>query len=265
MNTKTIKTVQALLKEKGLYNGSIDGIAGPLTAAGLSKVNGLNHGWAKNRQMVGFIQLSANDRGIDPGPIDGLWGPRTQAAFDELVYQIENGKPQPLWRPDEIVVPNPHQWPVQHTKKFYDFYGERGSNLISIDLPYEMKLAWQLRTKVKKTSCHKKVADSVVKVLQRVRDIYGLKELQKLRLDLFGGCFNNRPVRNGALWSTHAWGIALDFDPDRNQLRWGRDKALLANPVYDDWWKCWEDEGWISLGRKRNFDWMHVQAARLPE
>ena len=25
----------------------------------------------------------------------------------------------------------------------------------------------------------------------------------------------------------------------------------------------WEEEGWISLGRARDFDWMHVQAARL--
>lgn len=28
-------------------------------------------------------------------------------------------------------------------------------------------------------------------------------------------------------------------------------------------WKCWEEEGWVSLGRQRNYDRMHVQAAKL--
>ena len=42
-----------------------------------------------------------------------------------------------------------------------------------------------------------------------------------------------------------------------------RDKATFAKPEYERWWQCWEEEGWLSLGRTRNFDWMHVQAAKL--
>lgn len=61
----------------------------------------------------------------------------------------------------------------------------------------------------------------------------------------------------------HSWGIAIDYDPDRNQLQWGRDRAVFAGPDYDAWWQFWEEEGWTSLGRTRNFDWMHVQAAKL--
>ena len=29
------------------------------------------------------------------------------------------------------------------------------------------------------------------------------------------------------------------------------------------WWALWEEEGFVSLGRAGDFDWMHVQAARL--
>jgi hypothetical protein len=126
-------------------------------------------------------------------------------------------------------------------------------------------LSWDLRTKTSKTSCHQKVSDSLMRILTRVKDIYGENNISDLRLDHFGGCYNERKIRNGDLWSMHSWGIAFDFDPRHNALKWGRNKATLSHPDYDDWWICWEEEGWISLGRKRNFDWMHVQAARLPE
>jgi hypothetical protein len=80
---------------------------------------------------------------------------------------------------------------------------------------------------------------------------------------LFGGCLNVRRMRGGSAWSMHSWGIAFDFDPDRNQLRWGRDRAAFAKPEYNKWFELWEEEGAVSLGRVRNFDWMHVQFARL--
>ena len=261
---KRIKIVQQLLQEQGLYDGKIDGIAGPKTMRALARA-GINTDLPKTRQVTTYIQQQASERSISIGPVDGLWGPQTNAGFLELEYQLEHGKPQPPWRPDEIEVPNPHKWPVQRSPEFRDFFGERGSQLMMIDLPYEMKLSWDLRTRTRRTRCHAKVADSLQRVLHKVRNIYGDEEISKLHLDHFGGCFNDRPIRNGLLPSTHSWGIALDFDPSRNQLNWGRDRAALAHPDYTDWWKCWEEEGWISLGRKRNFDWMHVQAARLPE
>ncbi len=262
---KRIKVVQKLLQDKGLYAGAIDGIAGPVTMAGLSRVEGLNRQWPKNRQLIGFIQIAASERDIDSGPVDGLWGPRTQAAFEQLIYLQEHGNPQPPWRSDEVIVPNPNQWPLQHSPEFQEYFGERGTRLTTIDLPYEMKLSWLLTSRVRRTTCHENIAESLVRVLQKVKDIYGSNEISRLRLNHFGGCFNNRKIRNGTLWSMHAWGIALDFDPNRNQLNWGRDRAVFSHPDYDEWWNCWEEEGWISLGRRRNFDWMHIQAARLPE
>jgi hypothetical protein len=70
-------------------------------------------------------------------------------------------------------------------------------------------------------------------------------------------------MRGSSRMSTHAWAIAIDWDPDNNQLQWGRDRATLARPEYRDWWEIWEREGWLSLGRVKNYDWMHIQAAKL--
>lgn len=262
---RRVRIVQQILQEKGFYNGAIDGIAGPVTMHGLAQIEGIDSRLPKTRQVTTFIQMEANERGINAGPVDGLWGPQTNAAFDELTYLVENGVRQPHWRPDEMTVPNPNGWPVQYSPAFYEFYGDRDSQLTMLNFPYEMRLSWDLRQKCRRTQCHERVADSLGRVLQNVKEIYGEENIKKLHLDHFSGCFNKRLMRNGTSWSMHSWGIALDFDHKRNALRWGRERAAFAHPDYYDWWKCWEEEGWISLGRKRNFDWMHVQAARLPE
>jgi hypothetical protein len=110
---------------------------------------------------------------------------------------------------------------------------------------------------------HEKVHDSIARVLSRVLDFYGPVAIAEYRLDIFGGSLNVRKKRGSNAWSMHSWGIAVDYDPLNNQLKWGRDKATFAKPVYETWFKLWEEEGWLSLGRARNYDWMHLQAARL--
>lgn len=262
---RRVRVVQQILHEKGYYNGSIDGIAGPKTMRGLVQIEGIDRSLPKTRQITRFIQIYANERGIGVGPVDGLWGPRTNAAFEELAYRLEHGMPSPVWRPDEIEIQNPNRWPVQRTAEFHEFYSERGSQQKMLEFPYPMRLSWNLRIPCNQTQCHEKVYDSLGRILQKVKEIYGENSIRELHLDHFAGCLDLRPIRGGRRASMHSWGIALDFDHRRNALYWGRDRAAFAHPDYQDWWKCWEDEGWISLGRKRNFDWMHVQAARLPE
>ncbi|PKP50524.1 MAG: hypothetical protein CVT92_14310 [Bacteroidetes bacterium HGW-Bacteroidetes-1] len=216
------------------------------------------------RHLSVFIQLFAKTLGINSGLIDGFWGPQTDYAFWTLIHYDENGCLPPLWRDYEIPDINPNHWPDEKENEMIAFYGQPGdeSKHVYIQLPYELCLAWDISTKLKRLLCHQKVEDSLLRVLTAVRLHYGDNEIKTLRLDRFGGCYNYRRKRGGSSWSTHAWAIALDFDPDRNQLQWGRDRAHFAKPEYDFWWSCWEKEGWVSLGRKSNYDWMHLQAAR---
>ena len=155
------------------------------------------------------------------------------------------------------------QWPKQDYSSLTKFFGEPGENQILLPLPFPMRLAWETESIVKRISCNEKVAEPLKRIFTAVLNHYGLEEIKRLRLDLFGGCLNVRKMRGGNAWSTHSWGIAVDIDPDNNQLKWGKDKATLAKAEYEAFWKIVEGEGAISLGRAKNYDWMHFQFASL--
>ena len=262
--TERVKFVQAQLNAKGLDAGAEDGVLGPKTIEALEKVEGLAADWPDERKLIGFIQLLAGEKDIEAGPVDGLWGPQTEFAFESLQHVAEHDEPPASWRPEEIPDLNPSNWPKQTPEQeLIDFYGEVDTNQTNVDLPYPHKLSWQLETVVNRFRCHEKVSDSIGRVLTRVFEHYGQDEISQLRLDVWGGCLNVRKMRGGDRYSMHSWGIAIDYDPESNKLKWGRDRATFAKPDYDMWWRFWEEEGWVSLGRLRNFDWMHVQAAKI--
>lgn len=150
------------------------------------------------------------------------------------------------------------QWPTQ--RECRRFYGAPGTNLVRLTLPYFMTYG---EKEVRSIMINKRCADSADRAMQRIAQEYNARDRKALGLTIFGGCFNNRPMRGGTEPSMHAYACAIDFDPNRNQLKWGRDRARLAQKDCEAFWRAWEEEGWISLGRSRNFDWMHVQAARL--
>lgn len=259
-----IKFVQQQLNNKGLNAGAVDGDAGKKTIAALEGVEGIPKRWSKKRKLVGFIQLLAIENNIEAGTVDGYLGPQTEHAYELLTRKLVEQLPEETWRPEELSDDNPNDWPSQQTNRDLEkYYGKVGENQTRIQLPYPHKLAWKTSTVVNSFSCHEKVHDSLLRVLNNVYDHYGTQQIKALHLDLWGGCLNVRKMRGGSRYSTHSWGIALDYDPTHNQLKWGRDKAAFARSEYDVWWQFWQEEGWVSLGRERNFDWMHVQAARL--
>jgi hypothetical protein len=271
-----IRIVQRHLEEGGFDPGAVDGELGPRTEAALDRALEARRGElstaheteivesdSRRRKLTAFLQLIATDAGIDAGKIDGFWGPQTDFAFSTLEYLEEFGELPHPWRDFDGPPGNPNGWPLEIEADMTAFYGEPGHPpLARVASPWTMRLSWDLSTKVSHIACHERVAGSLERVLGRVHDHYGPERIQELRLDRFGGCFNPRRKRGGTSWSTHAWAIALDFDPERNPLWWGRNQASFARPEYHAWWQAWEDEGWVSLGRVANFDWMHVQAAR---
>jgi hypothetical protein len=269
--TKTqLKALQRVLAGAGLYGGEIDGLMGDLTRGGVEALLDRRAedasedpaNWSTKRRQIACLQLGCLDAGLDVGPIDGLWGPRTDSAVELLLEQQATGRPPRLWRDEEPLDVNPHAWPREAGLEAR-FGLPCEVPLTRVRCPWPLKLAWRPATRLTEFSCHEAIADSLANVLERVHAHYGDAEIRRLGLDLFGGCYNCRKKRGGSSWSTHAWGIAIDWDPGHNKLTWGRDRAHLARADYLDWWRFWEEDGWLSLGRTCNFDWMHVQAAKL--
>lgn len=259
------RSVQRFLQAQGLYQGEIDGDFGDRSLRGsriflkglADSVSSYKPAWPDGRVRIALEQAMMKDIGADIGMIDGIAGVRTQIGAERWQEHITFTRP-PL--PDAP----PHQpkvWPRQ--KEISDFYGQPGENQVRLHSPYALFLDWDLSEKVASFLIHEKCHDSALRVMKRVLDHYGTQRIHDLGLDQFGGCLNVRKMRNGSSWSTHAWGIAIDWDADRNKLRETARTARMARPEYAPFLDLWEEEGWISLGRERNFDWMHVQAARL--
>lgn len=131
--------------------------------------------------------------------------------------------------------------------------------LVTINLPYPMRLAWDVDSKVTKLRCHALVADKFSAVFKDILDHYGYEKIVELGIDLYGGCFNYRKMRNGNEWSKHAWAIAIDLDPARNTLKETKRTARFAKPEYKPMIDIFYKHGFISLGVEKNYDWMHFE------
>jgi hypothetical protein len=125
-----------------------------------------------------------------------------------------------------------------------------------------MRLAWDTKTKVNTMRCHKLVAQNFTNVFNELLDVYGIEKIQALGIDLFGGCFNFRAMRGGSDYSRHSWGIAIDLDPARNQLHETSKTARFARSEYKPMIDIFYKHGFISLGKEKNYDWMHFEIGK---
>ena len=147
----------------------------------------------------------------------------------------------------------------QATKKYGTANVTGAGYLVKIKLPYPMRIAWDLDSSVNSMMCHKLVADNFIAVFDELLSVYGYDKIKELGIDLFGGCFNYRKMRGGNALSMHSYGLAIDLDPARNLLKESSKTARFARPEYKAMIDIFYKHGFISLGREKNFDFMHFE------
>jgi hypothetical protein len=148
---------------------------------------------------------------------------------------------------------------TEQATKIYGMPSKNPNYLVTLKLPYPMRLAWDKNVKVNKMQCHKLVHDQLSAIFKDILNHYGYEKIVELGIDLFGGCFNFRTMRGGSEPSRHSWGIAIDLDPERNQLKETSKTARFARPEYKSMIDIFYKHGFESLGVEKNYDWMHFQ------
>jgi hypothetical protein len=257
------RSVQRFLQASGFPPAGIDGDWGDKSdtaarryLATLGARTTYAPGWNAARVRLAVEQALINaSTGYDLGKFDGLAGARTQVGLEKWQDHVTFVRPSPA---PAAGVHAATVWPRQ--KDARSFYGDPGTNHTQIEVPYPVYYGTQ---QVKKITLNEKCAESGLRILERTLAEYGADRIHELGIDRYGGSYANRVMRNGSQLSMHAFACAWDWDPARNQLRQTAQTAQFAKPDYAAFIDAHEAEGWISLGRARNFDWMHFQAARL--
>jgi hypothetical protein len=101
-------------------------------------------------------------------------------------------------------------------------------------LSFPMRLSWDKSRTATWMTCHRRMAGVFSQVFAEIQR-QGLQS----RIATFGGCFSFRQQRTGTKLSTHAWGNAIDLNPDSNAQGSAGDM----------------DPGLIEIFRTAGFEW----------
>ncbi|WKL57223.1 M15 family metallopeptidase [Asticcacaulis sp. ZE23SCel15] len=163
-------------------------------------------------------------------------------------------------------------WPLQSQCKA--FYGDptsviRGApapnaewermHLVKVFIPWSAHASWDKDLRIRTLRVHSKCAASLERVLNAIWEAVGRdqNEIDRIGMSSVGGGHNWRLMRGGNALSTHSYGCAVDFDPERNGL--GDNSPAMDKRVI----KAFTDEGWVWGGQWKRPDGMHFQAARV--
>jgi hypothetical protein len=174
---------------------------------------------------------------------DGFWGRESIRKTQQHLRKL---------------MPKNNPWPKSDRASVERFFGKPGdeSNLVSFTFPYPTYYGGK---RVRTGRCHKKVKDSLLRVLTEIGKLYGQDRGIMEEAEDYGGIYNYRPKRGGSSLSLHSWGIAIDLDADDNTFRnsWPMQSDMPLEIM-----ECFAREGWLAAGAFWGYDSMHFQATQ---
>lgn len=121
--------------------------------------------------------------------------------------------------------------------------------LARASLPFTIPLSWDTTKQANSIYCHRKLT-GIFPVIFAEIDRRGLRT----KIRTFGGCFNFRAKRSSNKLSTHSWGIAVDINPETNDMGKAGDMSPAIIEVFESYGFTWGGR-WPSRGK----DPMHFQ------
>lgn len=140
-------------------------------------------------------------------------------------------------------------------------FGKAGdeSVLVNVPVPENYPLKYDGK-KVRSIRVHKLAADRLEAALKDIINHYG-DDIEEVAPGacVYDGSYYFRTSRGSGSTSIHSWGLALDFDAGKNTMKMSAPKARLSQDIYKPFFDILEHHGFLSLGRRGDYDWMHVQ------
>lgn len=263
------KDIQIILASAGYYNGGIDGIIGQKTLRARSNVE-MKHDYSTalmsdKRRWIAAAQAALNELGFEAGTPDGYVGNNTREAMRAFMFKIATGRKEVIARTPRLMRPGAPSSEVPHQSEVRAFYGDPETqvpnHLTQIQLPFKLRIDWNLNQRTNKITVHEKCGPSLLHALIEVHDTYGVTEMRRLGIDRYAGAYNKRRMRGGTAWSMHAYGCAIDFYAAPNGLRMRCPEALFCRSEYEAFLDIMEKHGWLPALRLWGADAMHFQRA----
>ena len=224
---------------------------------------------ANDFNAVLLIQEFLNDKHGYNLREDGIWGPVTEHSL--YTVAVGGTKSKNVSRPTSvtitkrsgkkiggIIVPNRPSWtnklPTTGAASMNRYYGRPGTNLVRMTFPYKMYYAGK---RVKTTRVNKKCLPWFMGVFEDLKKEYDQATLDRLKLSVYSGLVNIRPIRGGKIPSAHSWGGVIDMAAGSNRMHQNHKTALFAKSKYQKFWDIVYANGGVSLGLSADFDYMH--------
>jgi hypothetical protein len=111
---------------------------------------------------------------------------------------------------------------------------------------------------------HKDAYASLYNAFTQIQSTYGMEQVWALGLNTCSGIHYPKWKTGSTVQklSMHTWGVAIDLLAGLNPLKGPNSKspkAQFSKPEYAKFISIMEQNGWLSLGKNSNYDWMHFQ------